>query len=60
MDVVTFMAPLFVVFYNLRPLGEAWQLAPLCLLGTWALVVNARVATAAETARVDGRRITPG
>ncbi len=34
------MAPLFVVFYNLRPLGEGWQLVPLALLGTWALVVN--------------------
>jgi heme exporter protein B len=34
------MAPLFVVFYNLRALGPAWQLIPLALLGTWALVVN--------------------
>jgi heme exporter protein B len=34
------MAPLFVVFYNLHVLGPAWQLAPVALLGTWALVVN--------------------
>src|SRR5258708_14068133 len=35
------MTPLFVLFYNLRVLGPAWQLIPLALLGTWALVVNA-------------------
>jgi heme exporter protein B len=34
------MAPLFVVFYNLRALGPAWQFIPVALLGTWALVVN--------------------
>jgi heme exporter protein B len=34
------MAPLFVIFYNLRVLGPAWQLIPVMLLGTWALVVN--------------------
>ncbi len=34
------MAPLFVVFYNLRVLGPAWPLVWVCLLGTWALVVN--------------------
>jgi len=34
------MAPLFVIFYNLRALGPAWQLIPMALLGTWALVVN--------------------
>jgi len=34
------MTPLFVVFYNLRVLGPAWQLIPVGLLGTWALVVN--------------------
>jgi len=34
------MAPLFVIFYNLRVLGPAWQLIPVALLGTWALVVN--------------------
>ena len=31
--------PLFVVFYNLRSVGPAWQLVPIFLLGTWALVV---------------------
>jgi heme exporter protein B len=35
-----FMTPLFVVFYNLRPLGPAWELIPVAMLGTWALVVN--------------------
>jgi heme exporter protein B len=34
------MTPLFVVFYNLHVLGPAWQLIPVGLLGTWALVVN--------------------
>ncbi len=34
------MAPLFMVFYNLRPLGPAWQLVLVSLLATWALVVN--------------------
>jgi heme exporter protein B len=34
------MVPLFVVFYNLRSLGPAWDLVPIFLLGTWALVVN--------------------
>jgi heme exporter protein B len=34
------MAPLFVIFYNLRALGPAWELIPVALLGTWALVVN--------------------
>jgi heme exporter protein B len=34
------MAPLFVIFYKLRALGPAWQLALVALLGTWALVVN--------------------
>jgi heme exporter protein B len=34
------MAPLFMVFYNLRALGPAWQLIPVAVLGTWALVVN--------------------
>src|SRR5579863_7873000 len=34
------MTPLFVVFYNLRPLGPAWQLISVAALGTWALVVN--------------------
>ena len=34
------MAPLFIVFYNLRALGPAWELIPVGLMGTWALVVN--------------------
>src|SRR5277367_7140357 len=34
------MTPLFIVFYNLHVLGPAWQLIPVALLGTWALVVN--------------------
>ncbi len=34
------MTPLFVMFYNLRSIGPAWQLAAAGLLGTWALVVN--------------------
>jgi heme exporter protein B len=34
------LAPLFMIFYNLRVLGEAWLLLPVAALGTWALVVN--------------------
>jgi heme exporter protein B len=34
------MTPLFVVFYNLRSVGPAYQLALASALGTWALVVN--------------------
>jgi heme exporter protein B len=34
------MAPLFIVFYNLRAIGPGWQLIPIGVLGTWALVVN--------------------
>lgn len=34
------MTPLFIMFYKLRPLGAGWQLLPVALLGTWALVVN--------------------
>lgn len=34
------MAPLFVMFYNLRPVGPGWQLAVVGALATWALVVN--------------------
>jgi heme exporter protein B len=34
------MTPLFVVFYSLRPLGPAYQLLIVAVLGTWALVVN--------------------
>jgi heme exporter protein B len=34
------MTPLFIAFYKLRALGPAWELAPIAVLGTWALVVN--------------------
>src|SRR6267378_3542696 len=34
------MTPLFMVFYQLRSLGPAWQLLVVAVLGTWALVVN--------------------
>jgi len=34
------MTPLFIMFYKLRPLGPAWQLIPIAVLGTWAIVVN--------------------
>jgi heme exporter protein B len=36
----TLMTPLFVIFYQLRPLGPVWQLLIVAALGTWALVVN--------------------
>ena len=34
------MAPLFVVFYNLRSIGPLYQLLIVTVLGTWAIVVN--------------------
>ncbi len=34
------MAPLFIVFYNLRALGPSHQMLYVLALGTWALVVN--------------------
>src|SRR6266705_2401844 len=34
------MTPLFIVFYSLRALGPVWQLIPVAVIGTWALVVN--------------------
>ena len=34
------LAPVFLVFYNLQILGEAWQLLLVLPLGTWALVAN--------------------
>jgi len=34
------MTPLFIMFYKLRPLGPSWQLLPIAVLGTWAIVVN--------------------
>ena len=34
------LCPVFIVFYNLQPLGETRLLALILPLGTWALVVN--------------------
>src|SRR6266446_5410077 len=34
------MTPLFMVFYNLRSIGPAYQLAIVAAAATWALVVN--------------------
>jgi heme exporter protein B len=34
------MAPLFMVFYNLRSIGPAYQLVVVAALATWALVAN--------------------
>jgi len=34
------MTPLFIMFYQLRALGPAWQLVPIAVLGTWAIVIN--------------------
>jgi heme exporter protein B len=34
------LAPVFVVFFNLHPLGQTWLLAIILPLGTWGLVVN--------------------
>jgi heme exporter protein B len=34
------IAPLFVVFYNLRSIGPLYQLVLVSVLGNWALVVN--------------------
>jgi heme exporter protein B len=34
------LAPVFAVFYNLHPLGQAWWLLVILPLGTWCLVVN--------------------
>ncbi|MFC6644792.1 heme exporter protein CcmB [Granulicella cerasi] len=34
------LAPVFTLFYNLHPLGDAWMLAIIMPLGTWALVCN--------------------
>lgn len=34
------LAPVFVVFYNLRAVGNAWLLLLVIPLGTWALIVN--------------------
>ncbi len=34
------LGPVFVVFYNIHPLGNVWLLLLIVPLGTWALVVN--------------------
>jgi len=34
------LAPVFAIFYNLHPLGQAWLLLVILPLGTWALIVN--------------------
>jgi heme exporter protein B len=34
------LAPIFIIFYNLRSIGPEWQLVLVFALGTWALVVN--------------------
>ncbi len=34
------LAPVFAIFYNLHPLGNAWLFAAILPLGTWALVSN--------------------
>ena len=34
------LAPLFTVFYNLRPIGQGWLLLLILPLGNWALVAN--------------------
>ena len=36
----TLMAPLFMVFYNLRSIGPAYELVVVAMLATWALVAN--------------------
>jgi heme exporter protein B len=34
------LGPVFFIFYNLHPLGDAWLLVLVVPLGTWALVAN--------------------
>ncbi|WP_263379235.1 heme exporter protein CcmB [Granulicella paludicola] len=34
------LAPVFIIFYNLHPLGDSWKLLLILPLGTWSLVVN--------------------
>jgi len=34
------LAPVFAIFYNLHPLGQAWLLLLILPLGTWGLTVN--------------------
>ena len=40
MAVEVVLAPVFTLFYNLHPLGQAWKLLVILPLGTWALMVN--------------------
>ena len=40
MAVEAVLAPIFIVFFNLHVLGNAWLLVLILPLGTWALVVN--------------------
>ncbi len=40
MVVEVVLAPVFVMFYNLHALGNAWLLLLVLPLGTWALIVN--------------------
>jgi heme exporter protein B len=50
------LAPVFVVFYDLRSIGPGWQLALVFVLGTWALVVNGTF-FAALSARTRNREL---
>jgi heme exporter protein B len=50
------LAPVFVVFYDLRSVGPVWQLALVFVLGTWALVVNGTF-FAALSARTRNREL---
>lgn len=34
------LGPIFILFFNLHVLGQAWWLAAVLPLGTWALIVN--------------------
>jgi heme exporter protein B len=43
------LAPVFVVFYDLRAIGPPWQLGLVFVLGTWALVVNGTFFAALST-----------
>jgi len=40
LGVVIVLAPIFIIFYNLHPLGNSWLLLLILPLGTWALTVN--------------------
>jgi heme exporter protein B len=40
MAVELVLAPVFIIFYNLHPLGDSWKLLLILPLGTWSLVVN--------------------